>query len=400
MADGALSGIKVLDLTHYIAGPFCTKFFSDFGADVLKVERPGTGDGARRTGPFFHDEPHHEKSALFLFLNTNKKSMTLNLKTEAGATIIKEMVKEADVLVENFRPGFMDSVGLGYDVLEKINPRLVMTSISNFGQTGPYRDYKATDMVEYALSGLMYVIGDYDREPLRQGGTPAQYTTGETAAISTFMALSFQEETGGGDHLDISILDSMVAPQFTALTPYIFSGGVMRRQPKIGGKFNGNNAMATQNGYVIPVVMGNMEWTMFALSVDLLDELDNEKFDTPAARVENSAELDEILLKQFQNKTKEELFHETQSYGSAFGLVMSSEDLVNCPHLNERGFFVEIDHPATGPLTYPGAPFKLSDTPWAAGRAPLLGEHNKEVFVDKLGYSLEDMDRLSEAGII
>jgi len=400
MTDGALSGLKVLDLTHYVSGPFCTKFFSDFGAEVLKVERPGTGDGSRRVGPFLNDEPHHEKSALFLFLNTGKKSITLNLKTETGVNIIKELAKEADVLVENFRPGVMESLGLGYDVLEKINPRLIMTSISSFGQTGPYRDYKATDMIEYALSGLMYVIGNYDREPIRQGGAPAQFCAGETAAISTFMALSYQQDTGKGDHLDISVLDAMIAPQFTALTPYIFSGGVMRRQPKVGGAFNGNNAMETKNGYVVPVVMGNMEWSIFALSLGLTEEIDNDKFNTPAARIENSAELDEILLRNFEDKTKEDLFHETQAFGSAFGVVMSSEDLVNCQHLNERGFFVEIDHPATGPLTYPGAPFKLSDSPWTGARAPLLGEHNKETYVDRLGYALEDLVKFTEAGII
>ena len=400
MAEGALSGIKVLDLTHYIAGPFCTKILADFGADVLKVERPGVGDGARQMGPFYHDDPHYEKSGFFLFLNTNKKSVTLNLKTATGVKIIKELVEEADIMVENFRPGVMDSLGLGYDVLDKINPRLLMTSISNFGQSGSYRDYKAADIVEYAMSSLMYSIGDYDREPLKHGGTPAQFTAGETAAIATLMGINSQQDSGHGDHLDISIMESMIAPQLSLLMPYVYSGGVMRRHPKTGGGFTGNNAMLTQNGYIVPVVMGNMEWSLFAACLDLTEELDNEKFDTPAARIVNSEELDSVLQRHFLERTKEDLFHETQSFGSSFGMVMNSEDLINCPHLAEREFFAEIDHPVTGPLTYPGAPFKMSDTPWQNGRAPMLGEHNKEVYVDRLGYSQIDLIRFREMEVV
>ena len=400
MADGALSGIKVLDLTHYIAGPFCTKILADFGADVVKVERPGIGDGARRLDPFYHDDPHQEKSGFFLFLNTNKRSITLNLKSATGEKIIKELVEEADVLVENFRPGVMDSLGLDYDVLDKVNPRLLMISISNFGQSGPYRNYKAADIVEYAMSSLMYSIGDYDREPLKHGGTPAQFVAGETAAIAALMGLNSQQDSGDGDHLDISIMESMIAPQFSLLMPYVYSGGVMRRRPRTGGGFTGNNAMPAKNGYIVPVVMGNMEWSLFAACLGLSEELDNEKFDTPSARTVNSEQLDEILQRHFIETTKEELFHETQSFGSSFGMVMSTEDLANCPHLEERGFFVEVEHPSTGPINYPGAPFKMSDSPWQGSRAPLLGEHNKEVYLDRLGYSSEDLIKFGEMGVI
>ena len=171
MPEGALAGVKVLDLTHYLAGPYSTKILADFGADVLKVERPGSGDMARQMGPFYQDDPDKEKSGAFLFLNTNKQSITLNLKTTTGVKILKSLVQEADILVENFSPGVMDRLGLGYEVLEKVNPRLIMVSISNFGQSGPYKDYKAEDIVEYAMSGLLYVIGNYDREPVKHGGT-------------------------------------------------------------------------------------------------------------------------------------------------------------------------------------------------------------------------------------
>jgi len=176
---------KVLDLTHYIAGPYCTMVLAALGAEVIKVERPGEGDGARRLGPFFKDDPHPEKSGLFLTLNHNKKSVTLNLKTGTGVRLFNELVREADVVVENFRPGVMARLGLDYDALHKINPALVMTSISNFGQTGPYRDYKATELVIEALGGLAYGIGDYDREPVKYGLSQIQYDAGKTAALAT-----------------------------------------------------------------------------------------------------------------------------------------------------------------------------------------------------------------------
>ena len=163
MLAGALSGYKVLDVTHFIAGPYCTRLLAGYGAEVIKVEKPGSGDGSRRLGPFVGDDPHIEKSAQFLYLNTGKKSITLDLKTPAGVKIFKRLVKDADILVENFEPRVMSSLGLGYDTLSEINPKLVMTSISNFGQTGPYRDYKAAEIVEYALSGLMKMTGEPDR---------------------------------------------------------------------------------------------------------------------------------------------------------------------------------------------------------------------------------------------
>ena len=398
MTEGALAGIKILDLTHFIAGPYCTKILADFGADVLKVERPGEGDGARQIGPFFQDDPHHEKSGLFLFLNTNKQSITLNLETATGVKIIKRLAEEADILVENFAPGVMDKLGLGYDALEKINPRLIMVSISNFGQSGPYRDYKAEDIVEYAMSGLMYAIGNYDREPMKHGGTPAQFTAGEVAAITVLMALNTQQDSGQGDYIDVSIHEAVTAAQYAVLMPYVYSGGVKRRSLKGGGDLTQSNAIATLDGFVVPSIT-NMEWSLLALSLGLTEELDNPKFDTPAARVLNGEELDDIIHKRFLEKPKEELFHETQALGSSFGIVMSTEDLLSCPHLAEREFFAEVGHPVTGPLKYPGAPFKMPDGGWQKGRAPLLGEHNREIFIDKLGYSQEDLVKFRELGL-
>ena len=233
MFDQALEGVKVLDLTQYIAGPYCTKLMADYGADVIKVERPDGGDPARRLGPFYEDDPHHEKSGLFLYLNTNKRSVTLNLKVTSGLFILHELVKEADILVENYAPGVMDVWGLGYDALSEINPRLVMTSISNFGESGPYRDYKASELVLFGMGGEMHSIGMEGREPLKQGGNVAQYEAGAAAAAVTMGALWAADRDDEGQHLDISIFETQlggVDRRHAALMAYAYSGRISVQQ--------------------------------------------------------------------------------------------------------------------------------------------------------------------------
>ncbi len=189
MTEQALSDIRILDLTRYISGPYCTKLFADFGADVVKIEKPGEGDPARRMGPFFQDDPDPEKSGLFLHLNTNKRSVTLNLKSQAGKRILKELAKDVDILVENFSPRVMPALGLDYETLESINPRLVMASISNFGQTGPYRDFKASELIIYGMGGAMCTTGLGDCEPVKKGLNVIQYQGGNMAAAATMTAL-------------------------------------------------------------------------------------------------------------------------------------------------------------------------------------------------------------------
>jgi len=188
MEERVLADLRVIDLSHFVAGPYCTKLLADFGAEVIKVEKPGQGDGARTLGPFCHDDPHPEKSGLFLYLNTNKKSITLNLKTETGVGILKQLVTDADILVENFEPRVMPSLGLSYEVLKQMNPKLVMTSISNFGQTGPYRDYKATSMTMFAMGGAMAITGDEHR-PLSPWGSQAEYMAGLVGFQATMIAI-------------------------------------------------------------------------------------------------------------------------------------------------------------------------------------------------------------------
>lgn len=223
-AEQALSGMKVIDLTHYIAGPFCTKLLSDLGADVIKVEKPGEGDMARRMGPFPGDIPDPEKSGLFLHLNTSKKGITLDLKSKTGVEIFKKLVSEADLLVENFRPGVMDRLGLDYRTLKGVNPRLVMASISNFGQTGPYRDCEATEITLQALSGVMNRLGDPDKEPLKHALNAYQYFAGECASLVSIAAMIKSATTGEGDHIDISILETIIGDVDNRVYEYDYSG--------------------------------------------------------------------------------------------------------------------------------------------------------------------------------
>ncbi|MBI4639776.1 MAG: CoA transferase, partial [Candidatus Tectomicrobia bacterium] len=227
MTDQLLSDVKVLDLTHYIAGPYCTKLLADYGADLIKIERPGKGDPARQIGPFLGDDPHPEKSALFLHLNTNKRSLTLNLKSRRGVMIFKELAHQVDIVVENFRPGVMDDFGLSYEELEKINPTLVMTSISNFGQTGPYRDFPASEIVLYGMGGSMLSSGLPDREPVKLARNVGQYQTGVMAAVATMTAFYGANYRGIGQHIDMAIFETQsgsIDRRQTALVNYAYTG--------------------------------------------------------------------------------------------------------------------------------------------------------------------------------
>ena len=234
MVETALADLRVLDLTHHIAGPYCTKLLADYGAEVIKIERPDGGDPARRYGPFPHDEPHPEKSALFLHLNTNKRGITLNLKTSAGRDLFTELVRQVDVVVENFSPRVMRNLGFTYETLERLNPGLVMTSISNFGQTGPYRDYKAQDILIYAMGGAMHQTGVAEREPIKMAGNLMQYHGGTMAATATLVGVWGAQIQGIGQHIDVSLFEThagTVDRRSTFLTAYAYAGETIRARP-------------------------------------------------------------------------------------------------------------------------------------------------------------------------
>ncbi len=397
MAQRALHGLKVLDLTHYIAGPYCTKLLADFGADVIKMERPD-GDPARRMAPFCHDEPHPENSLLFLYLNSNKRSVTLNLKSNMGREILKELARDADLLVENFSPRVMPSLGLDYQTLHALNPSLVIVSISNFGQSGPYRDYLATEIVAYAMGGLMAIFGAYDREPLKHALHQAQFKAGTNAASAALIAHYHQRATGQGQHVDVSIQESMASALRDVTSNYTYAGAIRRRQPNHSGDLT--RIRTVSDGYILPNVYAGVEWNLVA---DFLGapELMDEKFSTPSARLANGEELGQILDKHFGDQKKFEMFYAAHKLRFTYGVVQSPGEVLDNPQYAARGYFVDLEHPVIGTVRFPGAPFLMGDTPWQVrSPAPTLGQHNSEVLGERLGYSKEDLTLLRAAEII
>ena len=398
MTSGALAGVKIIDLTHHIAGPYATKLLADFGADVLKIERPG-GDPTRRLPPFFHDEPDAEKSLPFLYLNTNKRSVTLNLKAEMGRGILLDLLADADALVENFAPGVMASLGLDADTLRANNPRLVVASVSNFGQTGPWRDYRATDMVEYALGGLMYIFGAYDREPLKHALHQAQFKAGTNLASATLMALYHQRLTGEGQRVDVSIQESIASALRDVTNNYTYTGAVRRRQPNHTGDLT--RLRAVSDGYVLPNpgIGASLNWQIL---VDFLEapELDDPRFDNASVRLENAEALGDILDDIFATKRKQEIFYAAHKKRFIYGVIDSPEETVDNPQIQARGYYVPVEHPHLGEITFPGAPFLMSDSPWEVhAAAPRLGEHNAAV-LGKLGYGAQDLAYLRASEVI
>ena len=399
MIPGALEGIKVLDLTHHIAGPWCTKLLADYGAEVIKVERP-EGDPARRMPPFFHDQTGPENSLLFLYLNTSKRGVTLNLKSRQGRQMLQELAQEADLLVENFSPRVMPSLGLDYDTLHEVNPSLVMVSISNFGQTGLYRDYKATEIVEYALGGLMYIFGSHDREPLKHALNQAQFKAGTDGASAALIALYHQRLTGRGQHVDVSIQECIASTLRDVVNNYTYTGAVRRRQPNHSGDLTRLRAAA--DGYVLPNpgVGARVIWDEVAEFLEA-PELKDAKFDNPSARLANAEELGEMLDRIFQTKNKFEVFYAAHQQRFIYGVVQSPEEVLANDQYREREYWVDLEHPKLGTLKFPGAPFLMSDSPWQARQpAPTLGQHNRELFGQGLGLSDSDLAGLRAMGVI
>jgi crotonobetainyl-CoA:carnitine CoA-transferase CaiB-like acyl-CoA transferase len=404
--NGPLDGVSVLDLTHHIAGPYCTKLFADYGADVIKIERPDGGDPARRMAPFLHDEPGLEKSGLFLHLNTNKQSVTLDIETQAGRKLLLELARDADIVVESFSPDFMPSLELDYDAFEAVNPSIVMTSISNFGRTGPYKDYAASEITLYALGGTMISTGIPDRPPVKLGLTVEQFYAGMVCATATMGAFMGASATGVGQHVDMSLMEIMVANQDRAVQGHMIYQYTGPGAGRTGGGSPGRTIVPvgvypTMDGYVQFFAL-TPRWDRICAMIDRPDLVNDPHFTAPenfAGNPEVKEEFDGILLEWLLTHTKREVMEKSQAAGHPCGAINTMADVFADPHLAARGFFQTVDHPATGPLLYPGPQFRMSETPWRPGRAPLLGEHTSEVLTG-LGYVPEDIARLRDQGAI
>jgi crotonobetainyl-CoA:carnitine CoA-transferase CaiB-like acyl-CoA transferase len=398
----ALDGVRVLDLTHYIAGPYCTKLLAGYGADVIKIEPPPSGDPARRMGPFWHDRPSLESSALFLHLNTDKRSLTLNLKSAEGAAIARRLAAESDIVVENFRPGVLHDLALGYEALRDLSPGIVVASISNFGQSGPYRDFYASEIVESAMGGPMNITGHGDREPLKLGGNVAQYHAGAMATYATVLALLRAEATGEGEWVDVSIYETQCANRdrrVIHLLGHAYTGETGKR---IAGQRALSGVRRTSDGYVSIVGAGTRLPGLLKVMgrEDLLDDARvRDAIYQPAA--DAASDVESLYAEWLLTQEKRELVTRAQEAHVLAAPVNTIADLFTDPHFESRHPWEEIDHPITGHALYPGLPFRMEAHP-AAGRAcaPALGQNNAEILCDRLGYSREDLPRLVEQGVI
>ncbi len=391
-----LEGIAALDLTQGVAGPYCTKLLAGMGAEVIKVEPPATGDPSRGLGPFVNDDPHPEKSLLYLYLNTGKKSLTLDLRSEAGRDILRALARGVDIVVESFEPRVLPGLGLPYSRLSADNPGLVMTSVTFFGQDGLYSEYKGGEIVAQAMSGNLQITGEPHREPVMIGGHFAQYAGGQAACVATLMALYHAMLTGHGQHVDCSIVEANA----DLLDSWGVNAVLGTKQERTGMRHHGGypaQLYPCRDGYV---VLGT-EPAGWKTLVDLVDDeaLRDPKYARPG-RKQFREEIDPILVSWLRDKNKVDVHRAAQARRLASGYFMTPEDMLESPQLRERGYFQEIDHPSTGPSSYPGPPFRFSEAGWDQSRAPLLGEHNQEVYGRCLGLSDGELDRLKRQGVI
>jgi crotonobetainyl-CoA:carnitine CoA-transferase CaiB-like acyl-CoA transferase len=402
MANGPLSGVKVVEYASFVAGPYCTKLFADMGAEVIKVESP-EGDEARKRGAFLNDNPDPELSGLYLYLNTNKLGVTLNLESATGRDIFKKLIAEADILVEDQVPGEMKKLGLDWQVLRQINPSLIMASITPFGQDGPYRDYKAYYLNTYHSSGAGYVLPaaspNAEREPIKGGGYVGECDAGVSASVGIMGALFWRNAGGTGQYIDVSKQEAQMALERVNIARYYELG-------KNPTRYEINRVRDTllrcrDGGYVMVVLHPEKQWEGLAQALGNPEWIKEEKFCTQKAREANFNDLRVRLREESLKYDTQELFHRVQSQGTACAPVCSAEQVFNSPQAKAREFYTEIDHPVAGKLMYPGLPYQLSKTaPQNNHGAPLLGQHNEEIYGNRLGYAKQDLVKLREAGVI
>jgi benzylsuccinate CoA-transferase BbsE subunit len=400
MTEGALSDLRVIELAQGIAGPYCGKLFAELGAEVIKIEPP-TGDRSRRLGPFPHDEPHAERSGLYLHLNTGKKSITLDVGVASGQAILKKLLAKVDVLIE-------DEASRLDDALAAQLPNLARVSITPFGSTGPYKDYRGNSLTAMAMSTIMYNTGEPDREPLTTGGTPADYIAGIHGWIGALAALAYRAREGRGQHVDVSLAEAAACSDEYNAAMYGFQGAIRRRYYSRHIFGYPYDILPCRDGYVvvIPGATGFPQRGMVAEgSVSPMalmmenPELDQtEFFKSGQARMVRWQEFDELLLPWLREHDAQEIVLTAQALRMPFAPVPSVKDLLEDPHLAERSYFQRIDHPEAGELPYAGPPFRMTETPPQIERAPLLGEHNESV-LSELGYSKEDQEILRERDI-
>ncbi|MBZ2175189.1 CoA transferase [Schnuerera sp. xch1] len=391
----SLENIKVLDLTRVLAGPFATMVLGDLGADIIKIEMPIKGDDARHFGPYISDE-----SAYFISLNRNKRSMTLNLKVEKGKELFLEMIRNVDVIVENYRPGTMEKLGIGYEALKKINPKLVYAAVSGYGHTGPYSKRAAYDAVVQAMGGVMSITGEKNGRPTRVGTSIGDITAGLYVVIGILAALNIRNETGRGQKVDVAMLDCQVAILENAIARYVVTGEI----PKPGGNRHPSivpfETFETKDGEIMIAVGNNSLWASFCNVIGKQKLIEDVRFKTNRLRNENYDELRPLIARVIKKKTIKEWQEILDDAGVPNGPINTIDKVLEDPQVIARDMIQEINHPISGQLKVPGIPIKLSDTPGAIRRAaPILGEHRNEILKEILSYDDNKIEELEKENI-
>ena len=394
--DDALLGIRVLDMSRVLAGPFTGMLLADMGADVIKLEIPDRGDDSRQFPPFIGDE-----SMYYVNLNRGKKSITLNLKTQEGKEILKELVKKSDVVLENFRPGTMDRLGLGYEELKKINPRLIYSAISGFGQTGPYRLRPGYDIIGQAMGGLLSITGWPDGPPTRSGTAIGDILSSLFCTVGILGALQVREQTGEGQLVDVSLVDSVFASLENIPQAYFVDGHVPER---IGNRYEFVYPYGTfevKDGWVVMGIANDSLWVRF-LEATGIDVADDQRFESNPLRVKNHAPLKEIIEEWSRKKSKAEVLELLTQAGIPCCPIYDIKEASEDPHIQgAREMVLEMDQPGLGRVKVQGNPIKMSMTkPKPRGPAPSLGGNTYEVLNTVLGISEDRFRELKDLGVV
>ncbi len=396
---GPLTGIRIMDVSTMIAAPFGATLLADLGAEVIKVEIPGQGDTLRHVGPWKDDEPLRWPG-----LSRNKKSITLDIRTEEGKVIFKKLVKRSDLVIENFRPGTLERWDLGYDILKQVNPRLILVRVSGYGQTGPYHDKAGFGTPGTAFSGYTYLQGYPDRPPVSPSFSLLDYITGIYVAFASTSALYHRDThpQSEGQIVEMGLYESLIRMMEFLIAEYDQLGKVRERSPSLSGHSSPGGTYETKDGkWVVLVASTDSTFNRLAEAMKRTDILKDPRYYTNAERLKNNAGMEEIISSWIHEQTQAELLMKLDDVGVPVSPIYSIEDIFHDPHYRARENIVEIDHPRLGSIKIPNVVPRFSQTPGAIRhRAPELGEHNEEILCQQLGLTLDELNRLKEKGVI
>ncbi|MDE2686204.1 MAG: CoA transferase [Chloroflexota bacterium] len=391
-----LQGIKVIDFSQILAGPFCTMLLSDMGADVIKIEKPNGGDDTRRYGPPFIEG----ESAAFLTLNRNKRSIVLDLKSEQGIAVVRRMLEDADVMIHNFRPGVVDRMGLGYDDVSALNSAIVYCTVSGFGTTGPYSSRAGFDLVAQGMSGLMSINGFPGAPPAKVGVPMADLNTGMFCAYGILTAYINRLSTGKGQHVDASLIESGIAYTLYESATYFATGEVAGPLGSAHRMIAPYQAFATQDGYINIGAANQNNWERMCRAIGREDLLDDDRFASNPERMVSIEALTPIMEETFRTKTTSHWVEILETAGVPCGPIYNIEQVYSDPHVQSREMSVALEHPKAGGIRNIGVPVKLSDTPGSVRTpAPLLGQHSDEV-LSQYGYAGTEIAALKDCGAL